>query len=90
MGCPLGATQDYRFEAGLLTVFNKADTDGDEARITEIAAASRHVCLSLHLHDSRNRDSGAARGEWDSWWKYCPHCLQSWTLLNFCFALRKC
>ena len=40
-----------RFDAGLLTVFDKAYTDGDEARMTEVAAASRHVCLSLHLHD---------------------------------------
>ena len=58
-----------RFEAGLLTVFEKEDTDRNEARMTEVAAASRHVCLLLHLHDSGSRDSGAARGEWDSWWK---------------------
>ena len=52
-----------RFDAGLLTAFDKADTDGDEAHITEVAATSWGVCLSLHLHDDWNRDSGAARGE---------------------------
>ena len=58
-----------RFDAGLLTSFDKADTDGDEARITEVAAASWHVCLSLYLHDGGSRVSGAGSGEWGSWWK---------------------
>ena len=55
-----------RFDAGLLTAFDKADTDGDEARMTEVAVASWHVCLALHLHDGgSNRDFSAVREEWE-------------------------
>lgn len=50
-----------RFDAGLLTAFDKADTEDDEGRMTEVAAASWEVWMSLHLDGNRD----GLRGEWE-------------------------
>ncbi|KAG6335713.1 hypothetical protein ID866_3371 [Astraeus odoratus] len=50
-----------RFDAGLLTAFDKADTEKDEKRMREAAAASWEVWVCLHLY----RNKGGSRGEWE-------------------------
>jgi len=50
-----------RFDAGLLTAFDKADTEDDEQRMVEVAAASWEVWMSLHLDGNRD----GLRGEWE-------------------------
>ncbi|KAL4071843.1 exocyst complex component Sec10-domain-containing protein [Scleroderma citrinum] len=51
-----------RFDAGLLTAFDKADTEGDEQRMAEVAAASWEVWMALHLEGNKD---GQARSEWE-------------------------
>lgn len=50
-----------RFDGGLLTAFDMADTEEDEERMVEAAAASWQVWLCLHPNGTK----GGMRGEWE-------------------------
>ncbi|KAI6165182.1 exocyst complex component Sec10-like protein [Pisolithus thermaeus] len=50
-----------RFDAGLLTAFDMADTEEDEERMAEAAAASWQVWLCLHPNGTK----GGMRDEWE-------------------------
>ncbi|KAI6144997.1 exocyst complex component Sec10-like protein [Pisolithus tinctorius] len=54
-----------RFDAGLLGAFDMADTEGNEERMAEAAAASWQVWLCLHPDGAFKKGGGSVRDEWE-------------------------
>ncbi|KAI6015237.1 exocyst complex component Sec10-domain-containing protein [Pisolithus orientalis] len=54
-----------RFDAGLLSAFDMADTEGNEERMAEAAAASWQVWLCLHPDGAYKKGGGSMRDEWE-------------------------
>ncbi|KAH0831046.1 exocyst complex component Sec10-domain-containing protein [Lanmaoa asiatica] len=54
-----------RFDAGLLTAFDAADTEGDEARMKEAASASWEMSICMNGIGRRISKLGVAGGDWE-------------------------
>ncbi|KIJ07871.1 hypothetical protein PAXINDRAFT_173216 [Paxillus involutus ATCC 200175] len=54
-----------RFDAGLLTAFDSADTEGDEERMKEVAASSWEVWVCVYGSGGRNPRGSGTSPEWE-------------------------
>ncbi|KIK80994.1 hypothetical protein PAXRUDRAFT_833174 [Paxillus rubicundulus Ve08.2h10] len=54
-----------RFDAGLLTAFDSADTEGDEERMREVAAASWEVRICVYVSRGRSSRGSRTNPEWE-------------------------